>query len=374
VKKSDIHILILSSWYPTEKNPFLGNFVQRQAQLLGQRYEVTVVHTVAKDEGEVTSEKFERDGYREIIAKFNGNGHILARKKQERAALIKGIGRLENIDLIIGNVLLPRGWQFLVARKNFGAPVFYIEHGSYFREKGPFRWSRIHLWIRQQIRKKTTAVIAVSDVLKKDMQPHFSKRNIEVIGNHIDVDLFKAKTKKRSDKAKFLHVSTLDPNTKNPRGILEACALLKQETDQFKLTIICDEDVSHWKEYVQSKELNDVVEFIGPLQWHELVPHYQNADAFVLFSEYESFSIVLAEAWATGTPVISTSVGIASNMDELLGIQVEQNNSEDLKNAMLAIVNQSKEFNTEKLTAKAQEFSSESILNDWTNLIDKHVG
>jgi len=370
---NDIHILIISSWYPSKEHPFLGNFVQRQAQLLAKKYQVTVVHTIAKDSGQIESKETYKEGFTEILVEYNGNGHIFARKKQERAALIRGIHGLENVGLILGNVLLPRGWQFLVARKNFGVPIFYIEHGSYFRPKGPFVWARKHKWILGQVRKKATEFIAVSDVLKADMKSNFPKREIEVIGNHVDLNLFTPKKKVGKAKTHFLHVSTLDPNTKNPKGIIEACKLLKSENPNFKLTIICDEDVTDWKTYVDQNELNDSIEFIGPLKWFELVPFYHDADAFILFSEYETFSIVLAEAWATGTPVISTSVGIANNMNPELGIQLEQNDTEGLKNAMLKFINGEVKFDQDVLTSKASEFSEEKILNHWTKLIDKHV-
>ena len=374
MEDNDIHILILSSWYPSKEHPFLGNFVERQARLLGKRYKVTVVHTVAKDGGAIEFKKSKKTEFNEILVKYNGNGHIFARKKQERAALIRGIDSLDNVNLIIGNVLLPRGWQFLVARKNFGCPVYYIEHGSYFRPKGPFKWGRMHHWILGQIRKKSTEIIAVSDFLKADMQPNFKKREINVIGNHIDINLFSAKPKVKNDKTQFLHVSTFDHNTKNPDGIIEAVELLKKENANFKLTIICDEDIADWIKHCEELGLNDVIEFIGPLQWHELAPYYHASDAFLLFSDYETFSIVLAEAWASGTPVISTSVGIANGMSSELGIQVEKGISEDLKNAMLQFMNSEVQFDQNKLTAKAAEYSSASILNEWTKLVSKHVG
>ena len=40
------NILYLSSWYPTPENPFLGNFIRRQIELLSDDYAVTIVHTV----------------------------------------------------------------------------------------------------------------------------------------------------------------------------------------------------------------------------------------------------------------------------------------------------------------------------------------
>lgn len=367
------HILLLSSWYPTEKNPFLGNFVQRQAQLLGQKYSVTVIHTVASNGAQSISKKLEHNGYSEIVIHYNGNGHILARKRQERIALLHAFKQLKNVDLIIGNVLLPKGWQFLIAKKIFQCPLFYIEHGSYFHQNSVFKWSRIHRWIRTKIGKKATAIIAVSEVLKVDMQRHFPKRKIEVVGNHIDSELFVPKKKENTSITQFLHVSTLDPYTKNPKGIIDACKLLLDETDQFKLTIVCDEDSSVWMSYAESQNCSEKLKFIGPLEWGELTPHYQNSDAFVLFSDYESFSIVIAEAWSTGTPVISTSVGIASNLEDKFGIQVQKQDLQSLKTAMLSIINGEKVFDPVQIVSKAAEYNAATILKKWTKLIKNHV-
>ena len=50
------HILILSSWYPSEEHPFLGNFVERQAELLGSKYKVTVIKQVKIDGSPIAKE------------------------------------------------------------------------------------------------------------------------------------------------------------------------------------------------------------------------------------------------------------------------------------------------------------------------------
>ena len=44
--KNDKHILILSSWLPSKKHPFLGNFVIRQAELLAKNYRVTIINCI----------------------------------------------------------------------------------------------------------------------------------------------------------------------------------------------------------------------------------------------------------------------------------------------------------------------------------------
>ncbi len=52
-----------------------------------------------------------------------------------------------------------------------------------------------------------------------------------------------------------------------------------------------------------------VVKFMGPRKQKQLPEYYSAAEALVVPSEYESFSLVSLEAMACGTPVIGTPVG-----------------------------------------------------------------
>jgi len=53
------------------------------------------------------------------------------------------------------------------------------------------------------------------------------------------------------------------------------------------------------------------VEFLGAVSQECLPLYYNAADATVVASYYESFCLVILEALACGTPVVSTKVGIA---------------------------------------------------------------
>jgi len=57
---------------------------------------------------------------------------------------------------------------------------------------------------------------------------------------------------------------------------------------------------------------SDRVHMLGPVEHSQMVLYYQKADAVVVSSRYESFGLVILEALASGTPVASTAVGIAS--------------------------------------------------------------
>lgn len=367
-------ILILSSWYPTKDQPFLGNFVVRNAQLLQKTYNITIVNTIPSDSISALSlEESNSKGYREIQVTHPRGKNVYSKKRWQKKALKRAFLETNHFDLIIGHVLLPKALQFVVAKKNFNCPLILVEHGSYYRKGFRSKWNRLQNFVLKYTRKHFNEVIAVSSFLKNDIKKEFPNHEISVIGNHIDINAFNLKAPLTNATAEFIHISTLDPATKNPQGIIDACEALKLEEENFHLTVICDEDFSRWQSQVESKELNKHISFLGPLKWHDLAPYYQRANAFILNSTYESFSIVIAEAWATGTPVISTSVGIANELPPALGIQIEKNNPISLKNAMLTFIKDEDTYSSKLIRERAMQFSEKEILTLWTKTIEKHV-
>ncbi len=373
--ESDVHILIISSWYPNKNHPFLGNFVERQAALLSRRYQVTVINTECYDDStaiEVSDRQ--NDAFREIRVSHPRGKSLLDRRKMQEKAMDVGLEKIKNVSLIIGHVILPKGLQFVQAKKRFNCPLIHVEHGSYFRPCMREKRSWVQKLILRKTRRHIDTIVAVSAFLRKDMRDDFPRHSILTIGNHINADLYSYVPKEQTGVVKFLHVSTMDEKTKNPDGMLCAFKALKEHSQNFELTIICDEDVEHWKHLTKHFGMDQHVKFVGPLEWAELVPYYQQADAFVLFSEYESFSIVLAEAWATGTPTITTPVGIAHTMPEEIGTHVEIGNRKGLSETLLDFIETKRTtFNGEQIAEYGAQFKDSVILDRWTELIEKHV-
>lgn len=374
MNEQPLHLLILTSWYPTEQHPFLGNFVEQHARLLAEKYTVTLIHTQAHELADSISVHMEKDGaFTEMRVLHPIKKTRYGRKKIQERALEEAFGHIEKVDVVIGEVLIPRAWQFVKAKKHFSVPLIYFEHGSFFREEVRKKWTLVEQLILQNTKPHIAAIVSVSEFLKNDLQRDFPSTPIHVIGNSIDTELFSMKKKEPGERVEFLHVSTLDEHTKNPEGIIDACKDLLDTTPDFRLTIVSEENTDRWKKKVQSLQLQNHIEFVGPLTHEILVPYYHRADALVLFSDYETFSIVIAEAWATGTPVISTSVGIAFEMDPSCGILVEKGNSTDLSAAMLSLIKERNSFDPEHLRENAMKYSRSVILDAWSQLIDQYV-
>lgn len=366
--QSETHILILSSWLPSAEHPFLGNFIERQALLLSKKYRVTIVNTISLAETKEIIVSSSDNGYTLINSFYPRKKNPFLRKYFEKKALNRALNVVNKVDVIIGAILLPKGWQFIRSKKKLNAPLIYVEHGSFFRKEALDYWRHIDFFQKRQIERYADSIVAVSDFLKRDMQLVFDKSKIDVIGNHVDLALFDVKPKKVGSVIQFLHVSTLDPQTKNVQGIIDACEILKSRGKAFELTIVSDEDYSTWQEKVENKGLTNEIRFVGPLKWEEVAQYYHEADAFILNSTYETFSIVVAEAWATGTPVISTPVGIARELPSTLGMQINLNDPLGLAEAMINF--DPSLFNVETIRYAAKQFDGTLILDKWITKIE----
>src|SRR5690606_21379797 len=107
--------------------------------------------------------------------------------------------------------------------------------------------------------------------------------------NAIDAERFKINFNRRSSSFNLLHVSGLDP-VKNVKGIIDAAVLLDKEGISFVLDIAGDGPCRRGLEAyasIHSLKFGKIC-FHGNLYGKSLVEKYQSADAFVLFSDYET--------------------------------------------------------------------------------------
>lgn len=360
------HILVMSSWYPTKKNPFLGNFVKRHAELIASKYPVTVLNIEANSSiNKISIEKVTTDNLTTLYVEYPSSSNPIIKWLRARKAFKRSVKQIESVDLIHVSNILSKGYQFLWAKKHFKKPLIVTEHGSYYRPEKSLKWLLKEKQIIQRVLKEANLITAVSPFLKSEIKHVFPNLKIEVLPNIIDAKVFNFKKKEQSSKVQFLHVSTLDEQFKNISGILEACAVLSHEisSSKFELHIVSDEPYQAWQEIVIQKGLGNYIHFSGPMQPAEVAIKMQQADALILFSNYETFSIVIAEAWSTGTPVISTPVGIAKNLGHQVGLQVEIQNVPSLVEAMRKFIQHEVHFDVNQIQAKSTEYNSEQVLS-----------
>lgn len=132
-------------------------------------------------------------------------------------------------------------------------------------------------------------------------------KNVNVVANGIDVDsIGLKKTWKKNRRILFLsrvHIK------KGINYLIDAVSILKKEFEDYTITIAGEGDDSYiddLKRFAQEKNVCHLFEFVGGIYGNKKWDLYQRSDLFVLPTHSENFGIVVAEALASGTPVITT--------------------------------------------------------------------
>ena len=108
--------------------------------------------------------------------------------------------------------------------------------------------------------------------------------------------------------------------------------------------------------------IHHVVKFVGEQTPEQVQQWFQQCEAFVFFSNYETAGVVLSESLACGKPIISTPVGIAPDIIHSdTGILVEKNDIESLSNAMAYMLDHAHEYDPLIIRSYADAYSYEIV-------------
>lgn len=142
-----------------------------------------------------------------------------------------------------------------------------------------------------------------------------SEGEVPVVHNGINRDAFAFdRDYQISDYANLLHVGRF-VSVKNQRLLVEAASLLIEKGRRIKLTLVGEgPDIGSIRCLVQGFGIEDYVCIPGPTG--DVASYLRRSDIFLLVSEYEGISMSLAEAMASGIPIIATPVGGIPDMVE----------------------------------------------------------
>lgn len=148
---------------------------------------------------------------------------------------------------------------------------------------------------------------ATADSEKENLLKLGYNSKIEVIANGIEVESIEMK-KCWERKKEILFLSRVHVK-KGIEFLLEAVAALKDSMKGYNVRIAGEGDAEYiqtLKDKAVSLGIDDMVDFCGGVYGDRKWELFRNADLFVLPTYSENFGIVVAEALACGTPVITT--------------------------------------------------------------------
>jgi N-acetyl-alpha-D-glucosaminyl L-malate synthase BshA len=162
--------------------------------------------------------------------------------------------------------------------------------------------------------EKSDGVTAVSRFLKEKTMTNYNiKKEIEVIPNFVDTNLFKRINDPAVKKSIAPKGEKILIHTSNFRAVKRVTDVIKifhavVKKIPSKLILVGDgPERSNCENLCRELHLNDHVKFLG--KQAELVELLSAADIFLIPSQSESFGLSALEAMACEVPVISSSVG-----------------------------------------------------------------
>ncbi len=338
-------ILLLSYWYPNKINQNFGIFVKRHAQAIKQNQQVIVMAvniiagkslfkksvTVFEDENKVITHQLiiESKVYKLLYLLLPWQYVILKNYIQ------KHIITKFNVSILHSNVIFPCAivgyklglkfkWKHVITEHWTRVDKFFSK--SLYKNKG------------KRVLDKAHAITVVSDTLKNTIEKYSTNKKFYIIPNVIDNNVFfYDNTIPKNEELTFIAAASWMPH-KNPFYFLEALNELHQEKKlpPFNVVMI---GVGEQLNLVKAKNYQFEIDFKGQLSPNEIKKELNKSHIFLHGSDYETFSVIIAEALFCGLPSVVSPYGIANQVINKTNGFVTNNTHNDWKEKIVLCYN-----------------------------------
>lgn len=358
-------VLFITTWYPTHRNPLKGIFIKRYAEAIkASGIDIIVLaldisHSENNLLQKTHSYQIENGVPTHIIAvKSKFNKFLLVNPIYQKKLLLKYYHEhIENHflpNIIHSNVLYPAGLLGYWFSEKLNIPHVITEHWS---KVDKFMSLNLFSNLGKRAYNKAEKITVVSTFLKKNISKYINKpEKILIIPNVIDTEIFKYVPKEKKNGITYAAIATWNP-PKKPQLFFEALEIFsKQIENKVTLNIIGEGSLL---ETLKKKKWAFHINYMGNLGRQEIASVLNITDFFIHASDIETFSMVTAEALATGTPVIASNVGA---IPELLN----NNNGilcENIVTDWVRALNEAKNklWNHSSISKQSDRFSSTTV-------------
>ena len=384
-----MNILMIPSWYENKYNKTHGSFFREQAESLeknGHNVYVLYVDIIRFNEIKrmVSTSKYE------AYTKNNLNVYRIKKIKLPRLKekfvynmVERGLEELYtknkygkiDIDVIHAHSFVWGGCAGLKISEKYNIPIMVTEHYTgYSREI----FSESEKYILKSSINRVDKVVAVSSGLKRDMLKYVdSNKEIEVIPNMVDSELFKPKFNIKNEDSDFIFLSVGYLMYKKGFDILLRAFKKAYFYDKnVKLVIGGDgEESNNLKSMAKELEIEDKVQFLGAISRERVAKEMERCNCFVLPSRFETFGVVYIEALAMGKPVIGTDTdAIRDIINEKNGLIINKDSEEELVNALIKIKNEYSKYNHKYISEQClNKFSEKNISIRISNSLEETI-
>jgi colanic acid/amylovoran biosynthesis glycosyltransferase len=217
-----------------------------------------------------------------------------------------------------------------------GVPFTFTAHGYDIRRKPPADFAARATAAR--------ALVTVSEANARHIVDTFGvpRSHLHVIP--CGVDTKKSRVMERpsdSSSAPLLVCVARLVKVKNLGLLLQACALLRARSVDFRCTLVGDGPCrAELEAQAAESSLQDLVQFAGAADHDEVMRWWQKADLALLSSENEGMPVSLMEAAASGVPAVAPAVGGIPELvrDGVTGLLSIPNDAESLSRAIQRLI------------------------------------
>ena len=366
-----MRVLHITTWYPHQARPFEALWIRRFIESVTPHSEVYHLSVTACDrfnlkywkEGQVKHRIWElptkRWWFVEIVNLLLLASYLLKRRMRN------------DFDIINFHIAYPQLVFWSVLKYLVNKPVVVSEH-----------WSAYHfnfgvttkLPLIQQIFKHGLPVITVSNSLAEDIRAFCQTAHLKTyrVPNVVDLNEFQILAEHHPETNVFFMASQWKA-PKRPHVIINAFARLIRRGlyDNYTLRIAgYGPQVTDLKELSVTLGLNEKVVFLGALSAKSMALEMNKCTAFLHCSEYETFSVVCAEALCCGSPVIASNVGgIREFVNASNGVLVSENTEDCWMHSIEHFIYH--QFDRNAISVSAQNrFSPECVRRQYLKVIN----
>ena len=311
-------VLFLTYWYPTLKNPSKGIFVKRHAEAISEVSDLILLHI---DICKVT--KLIQIGSNYHIDEYGFKTYVLSIGSRFPKLLYVALPlhywiikrffvhhlKHEKFTHVHSNVIYPCGIIGYKLSTWLKTPHIITEHWTKIDKF--FRIS-LYKYLGKKAYNTASCITAVSPMLSETIK-RYTNTTIEIVPNVIDSQEFRIiPNLNKSETFTFIGVANWSQH-KRPFYFLDALEKLKRENQIGPFRVILAGTGDQLKK-IQSRNYSFPIDYIGVITGEELVNYFNTSHCFVHGSDYETFSVVIAEALQCGLPVVASPVGIANTV------------------------------------------------------------
>jgi glycosyltransferase involved in cell wall biosynthesis len=370
-------VLFISAWYPNSTNPMKGLFVKKHAQAIrsagveievlaltinsSEKYYEKKIHKTTDEAGIVTHNI-------ELNSRFYKFLHVdrFWQYAVLKSYYLKNIKPQFKANIIHSNVLYPAAVLGYKLSKREKLPHIITEHWS---QVDKFMNTSLYANIGKKTYHFAKNITVVSEFLKKSISKHLNNpKKVIVVPNVIDSNHFYFKEKnKNEDKLEFACCAQWR-KPKRPDLIFNALNYLgKQMNKKIVLNVIGE---GHLINELKGKKWSFEINYLGNMGSAELAGVLHRSDYFLHASDMETFSIVIAEALATGTPVFASQVGAVSELVNMNNGFSIDNSDESWANGLFKLI-EKQDFDHKQIAEQARRFNANEIGKQFKDIYEK---